>query len=154
MRLNPIVFSRLRPLLGAVVFMALVAGVASSLTSAGCQKKAASTAIRKPDATYTVRGRVEMLPSKDKPQAEFMLHHEPIPTFKRPDGKLGMDEMTMPFPVGAASLEGVAIGDKVEVDFGVWNRSDRPGIEKFELLSIRKLPADSELRFGKPAGNP
>lgn len=148
-------FLRLRPVLGAVVFLSVGFGVVS-IVPAGCTSRQASPppapTSRKPDDTYTVRGKVEMLPSPAKPQAEFMLHHEPIPTFKRPDGKLGMDEMAMPFPVGSVNLDGIAVGDKVEVEFGVWNRSDRPGFEKFELLTIRKLPEDTELRFAPPKG--
>jgi len=149
------IFLRLRPVLGAVVFLSVGFGLVSGCTTRSSSPSPAA-ASRKPDDTYVVRGKVEMLPSAAKPQAEFMLHHEPIPTFKRPDGKLGMEEMSMPFPVGSVKLDGIAVGDTVEVEFGVWNRTDRPGFEKFELLTIRKLPEDTELRFAPPkaAGKP
>lgn len=105
-----------------------------------------------PDDTYTVRGVVESVPSPDRPTAEFFVRHEAIDGFKNPDGSRGMNSMTMPFPLGkGVSLEGIAPGDKVEFVMAVWTR---PGHRGYEIRKIAKLPADTELRFGKANPKP
>jgi Cu/Ag efflux protein CusF len=65
------------------------------------------------------------------------------------DGKLGMDAMTMPFPLAkGVSLVGFAAGDVVEVTFEVrWKSQPR-----FQTTKIVKLPADTEVRTGKAKG--
>lgn len=98
-----------------------------------------------PDEKYIVRGRVKMVPVKDKPQTEFVAHHEAIPDFKRLDGKLGMNEMSMPFPPAKnLDLSEIAVGDIVEIEFVVWSQ---PGKLDMETRRVTKLPADTVLRL-------
>ena len=107
-----------------------------------------------PDAVYTVRGRVEQVPAPEKPLAEFFVKHEPIDDFKNPDGTLGMDTMSMPFPLAkGVTLTGIAPGDLVEIDMAVWTK---PGSRGFEARRVTRLPPDTQLRFvraRKPAGH-
>lgn len=105
-----------------------------------------------PNDTYTVRGQVESVPSPDKPTAEFVVKHEAIDDFKNPNGTRGMNSMSMPFPLTKGlSLEGIAPGDKVEMTFVVWTT---PGQRGYEVRKITKLPADTELHFGKAKPKP
>lgn len=98
-----------------------------------------------PDHTYVVRARVEMLPVAGKPTTEFVVHHEAIPEFVGFSGEKGMESMSMPFPLAkSASLEGVKVGDAVEVTFVVWMT---PGVRGFEARQIRKLPDSTRLNF-------
>ncbi|MEO1128382.1 MAG: hypothetical protein AAFX05_01595 [Planctomycetota bacterium] len=111
---------------------------------------------------YVVRGEVVALP--DDMLSDFKVRHEAIPEYRRPDGKLGMDVMSMPFwpPVGMPesdieperiegfSLEGIEIGDKVAVTFEV--RMTDSDILDYTLVGyyatrVEKLPADTELDF-------
>lgn len=123
------------------------------LLAAGCDKPTStdSSAAHKPaDATYTVRGKVEMVPSRDKPTAEFVVLHEPIDDFVDPKGARGMNSMSMPFPLApGTSVEGIAAGDAVEITFGVWYTPDKSAIASFRATGVRKLPGDTQLRFGK-----
>jgi hypothetical protein len=95
--------------------------------------------------TYTTRGVILSLPGERVTQ-EFIVHHEEIPEYVSINGSIGMNEMAMPIPVPDPSiLEGIEIGDKVELVFG----------ERFEpdhtmgLVSITKLADDVELNLGK-----
>ena len=95
--------------------------------------------------TYTTRGIVLSLPGERVTQ-EFIVHHETIPEYISINGSIGMNEMAMPIPVpDKRVLEGIAVGDKVELVFG----------ERFEpnhkmgLISITKLPKDTELNLGE-----
>ena len=86
--------------------------------------------------TYTVKGRVEQLPDPRVPGSMFQVHHEDIPGFVRQDGTLGMNAMTMPFPPApGVSLEGLSVGDEVELTFEVlWDR-----IPPQQATAVRKL---------------
>jgi len=95
--------------------------------------------------TYTVRGVVVSMPG-DKATQQFIVHHEEIPDYQSINGSVGMREMAMPIPVPDPSvLDGIAVGDKVELTFG----------ERFEpdhamgLVSISKLEDDVDLDLGK-----
>lgn len=95
--------------------------------------------------TYTTRAVVLSLPGERVTQ-EFIVHHETIPDYRSINGSIGMNEMAMPIPVPDTSvLEGISIGDKVEIVFG----------ERFEpdhamgVISITKLPADTALTLGQ-----
>ena len=95
--------------------------------------------------TYTTRAIVLSLPGERVTQ-EFIVHHETIPEYISINGSIGMNEMAMPIPVPDKSvLEGIAVGDKVELIFG----------ERFEpnhkmgLISITKLPEDAKLNLGE-----
>lgn len=101
-----------------------------------------------PLATYSVRGVVIALPDpsrKGSPDLEF--HHEAIPQLKDRDGNVvGMGEMTMPFPLAdGVSLEGVKVGDKLDVTFVVdWSRAPVHRITAWKML-----PDETELDFKK-----
>ena len=115
-----------------------------ALVLSGCDHASSTTP---PDAVYTVRGQVEQVPAKDQPLAEFVVKHEPIDTFKNPNGTLGMDTMSMPFPPAPGlDVSRFAAGDIVEMDLAVWTT---PGQRGYELRRVVKLPADTALRFGK-----
>jgi hypothetical protein len=66
-----------------------------------------------------------------------------------------MNTMTMPFPVAAElSLEGIAIGDKVELTFEVRFDTEKDSPVSYEATEVVKLPAETELDFSplpKPA---
>jgi Cu/Ag efflux protein CusF len=94
--------------------------------------------------TYTVRGEVRGLPEADNPASSFRVRHEAIPEFVDPEGEArGMEAMTMPFPVEPEQIEGLAVGDPVEMTFQV----DWEGSPALAVLEIRKLPPGTELSF-------
>ena len=94
------------------------------------------------EMTYYVRGIVVELPSE---RGDLVIRHESIPEFMNIKGEIvGMSSMQMPFPLGAeASLEGIAVGDKVrfvlEVD---WAPS-------YSIVEISTLAPETELDFSK-----
>jgi Cu/Ag efflux protein CusF len=114
------------------------------LLAAGCGGQAGKTG----GHTYTVRARVQQLPSQG---SGLYLEHEPIDNYVARSGKVeGMDSMTMPFPVGKdVSLEGIQPGDVVEVQLHIdWEEEDLP----VEITALRELPRDTPLEFR--AANP
>lgn len=92
---------------------------------------------------YTVRGIVRQLPSPGDPASDFYLEHEAIPGFVGRDGQAsGMDSMTMPFELAkGVSLEGVAIGDPVEVRLHVDWSADLAVV----VTALEELPAGTRL---------
>ncbi|MBX3404781.1 MAG: copper-binding protein [Phycisphaeraceae bacterium] len=128
-----------------LISVALVACGVGILALLSCRREPASAqaARPEPDAVYTVRGRVLMLPEAGKPMSDLQIHHEPIDTLVNPNGTVGMPAMIMPFPVAkGVSLEGLAVGDAVEFTFAHWTK---PGQRGYEVTTIRKLPADTAL---------
>ncbi|HYG70643.1 MAG TPA: copper-binding protein [Anaeromyxobacteraceae bacterium] len=127
-----------------------VLAAALTLLATGCQKEAAPPggAVHR----YTVRGEVVQL--RDGPPRELMLRHEAIDDFvDRTGAVVGMNAMTMPFPVEAAlPLDGIAPGDKVRVRFSMdWEKS------RMAVESVEELPPDTALEFRKarpPAAAP
>ncbi len=108
---------------------------------------------RTPDTYSGIRGEITQLPDSTVPGSELKIHHEQIRDFKTKDGTIsvtkegiaGMRSMTMPFPLGeGVSLDSFSIGDKVSFDFVVNWGNNRPA---WEITSIEKLPADTELDF-------
>lgn len=92
-----------------------------------------------------IKGRITAVPIEDSPTVrDLRIHHENMPNFKGKTGKLGMNAMTMPFPLGeGVTLDGFAIGDAVEFDFEVdWEASP-----PYWVTAMRKLPADTKLEF-------
>ncbi|MCB1032420.1 MAG: copper-binding protein [Acidobacteria bacterium] len=114
------------------------------VAAAGCSGEKPSGT---PPATYTVRGMVRELPQADRPTSEFAVRHEPIDDFVNPAGKVvGMDSMTMPFPIAKGlDLEGFAIGDPIEMTLVV----DWDGDQPVQVTEVRELPPDTELEFRK-----
>ncbi len=94
-------------------------------------------------AEYTVRGQVVSLPTAND---DLMVHHEAIPEYRSAAG-MGMDVMTMPFPLGEGiSLDGIEPGDIVNLTFSVdYNENWSP--TAYRLTMIEELPADTELDF-------
>lgn len=143
-----------------VLVLGLLASMAGgALWLGACERpqgKPAAPAVVEPspgDGVYTVRGRIERLPEPRNPRSALRIHHEHIPTFKGRDGnvhqnrngKPGMLEMSMEFPVGPGVELGTLVpGDPVEFTFEVkWN-SPPPG---YVLTGIRRLPSDTKLEL-------
>lgn len=97
---------------------------------------------------YVVRGEVVRLPSAAEPAAEFMVRHEAIPHYRASGSKLGMNTMTMPFPVGPdLSLEGVQVGDKIELTFEVRFDTEKDRPIAYHATEVLKLPPETVLDF-------
>lgn len=95
--------------------------------------------------TYTTRGQVVQLPDPANPGTGLTLNHEAVDQFMDRQGEIvGMDPMSMPFPVAKdVSLEGIQVSDVVEFKLHVdW--SQEPAAE---ITEIRKLPAGTKLDF-------
>lgn len=128
----------------AIAVGALLSGV---LAQAGCTRSEPPPP--KPDAVYTVRGRIEQLPEPGAARSTIQIFHEPIPSFVRPDGTLGMNAMAMPFPVAPGlSLDGFTVGDIVEF---TWEHR-KTGSPRYQMTAIRKLPADTVLDLERRPG--
>lgn len=125
---------------GRVVFALALAALLPTLplTLPGCDRTPAPAA----GPTHTVRAKVMGLPTANDPSSAFTLLHEDIPGWLAPDGSKGMHSMQMPFPVArGVSLDGVALGDKVEVTV----RQFMSGPTPYEVSALRKLPPDTKL---------
>jgi hypothetical protein len=97
--------------------------------------------------SYIVRGEVISVPQAGKPGTELIVKHEPIDTFRNASGQtVGMSTMGMPFTPGkGVSLEGIEPGDKIEMR---WVLQWKPEAKEY-IESRRKLPAETQLRFGE-----
>lgn len=96
-----------------------------------------------PDASYEVQGIVQRLPAE--PDNSLYVRHEAIDDFRDAQGEVvGMDSMTMPFPVAeGVSLEGIEPGDAVAFTFEIrWHTQPR-----FQVTKVRELPAGTEIEF-------
>lgn len=92
---------------------------------------------------YTVRGRVLQLPDGSL-GSDFRVYHEPIPEYVSISGARGMEAMPMPFTVNdPAVLEGVRVGDVVEIIYG---ETHRPKVRQ-GVIAVTVLPADTRLSF-------
>jgi Cu/Ag efflux protein CusF len=118
---------------------ALAAAMASLLAASACRGDA-------PGERYTVRGAVENL-TEAQGQPVALIHHEAIPDFVDGYGeKRTMMSMAMAFGIErGVSLDGIAVGDKVEVTFAV----DRERYPSFHITALRELPADTELTLSR-----
>src|SRR5688500_15532130 len=97
----------------------------SAKTPATPPKDTVAPAAPAAHAVYGVAGRVTQVPDPKNPTTECRVRHERIPDFKNAKGEvIGMNEMEMPFPIGDGThlVEGIAVGDLVEITFGVWNQ--------------------------------
>jgi len=102
-----------------------------------------------PPEVYRVRGLVRQLPSA--PAGEIHVRHEAIPDFKTEDGEVvGMDSMTMPFPLADTALAaGLEAGDRIEMEFEVRWDGDYPLL----ITALEKLPPDTRLAFEESEGD-
>lgn len=111
-------------------------------------------AAARPMDLYIVRGRIESLPDPAVPTSEFVAYHEPIDNFKNASGEeVGMDSMSMPFPVGRhVPLDGFGVGDLVEIEFVA--RYTPEGLGRWWIVRLQHLPKETELRTGeaRPTG--
>ena len=113
------------------------------------EQQAAQTGEQAPQPdVYTVRGVVEKLPQADGPDKSLYVRHQAIAVYKDRSGNVvGMESMTMPFPVGpTVSLDGIAPGDPVEFTFEmVWEPQGR-----YQITALHELPADTQIEFDMP----
>lgn len=93
---------------------------------------------------YEVRGEVTRLPSAGVDA--LSVRHEAMPGFVGIDGEVvGMESMTMPFPVGeGVELDGVEVGDKVGFTLEVEWEGDPP----YRITRVEELGADTVLDLG------
>lgn len=105
------------------------------LAAPACGKKTSSER-----RAYTVRGEVAKLPPPKG--TEIYIHHEAMPEFVNAFGeKSGMMSMSMGFGLGDVSIEGLAVGDKVEIGF-VSDWDHKPALR---LTKLTKLPPETAL---------
>jgi len=121
-----------------------------AIIAAGCpqgQTNGKPEAVASDAKTYVVRGEVISVPQEGKPGTQFIVKHEPIDNYSDAGGRIvGMDTMGMPFTPGRdVSLEGIRPGDKIEMS---WVLQWKPEAKEY-LESVRKLPAETQLKFGK-----
>jgi len=97
---------------------------------------------------YTTRAILTRLPTATEPD-ELLARHEAIPEYRQTSGRYGMNVMTMPFPLPSSgvSLEGLTVGDPVEIRFAVTYSADYSSLKGYVVRSIERLPADTELDF-------
>jgi len=100
---------------------------------------------RESGRTYTVRGQVVQLPDPNNPGTGLSINHEAVDGFVGRDGeRVGMDPMSMAFPVAAkVPLEGLQVGDVIEFKLHV----DWGAQPEVEIVEIRELPAGTKLVF-------
>ncbi len=128
------------------------AGGALLLALAACAPQRAAPSAGGDARIYEVRGEVVRLPDPAEPMSDLALRHEAIDRFVGMDGEVvGMDSMTMPFPVAPdVPLAGIAVGDKVRFTLRVdWDEEPF-----YQITRLEKLPAETQLHFGPaaPAG--
>jgi hypothetical protein len=88
---------------------------------------------------------VVRLPDSADSGVGFYVRHEAIDDFKDTEGAVvGMDAMTMQFPLSDPSLlEGLAVGDKVELTYLV----DWQGDPMQDVGAVTRLSPEVELEF-------
>lgn len=108
-----------------------------ALAAIACGKKDEAPAGK----SYTVRGSIDSIPADGK---TLYIKHEAIPGFVNAMGKSStMESMVMGFAVDAVSIEGLAVGDILELQF----HTDWKAKPALRLDKITKLPADTALEF-------
>lgn len=136
---------------GDAIAAALIAVVI--VGAPGCERREADPpANAKADSVqkhvYTVRGVVAQVPDPTDPRTEFKVRHEAIPHFLGQGGELGMDTMTMPFPLATGlSLAGLAAGDTIELTFEVDYDSSAQKLIDYRATAFKALPPGTALDF-------
>lgn len=140
-------------LMAGLFFVAGLLLATGSLVSCGRDDAGAPIWKRKPaDKVYTTRALVESLPDPKKPTAQFVVHHEAIDEFENPGGARGMNAMIMPMNTPAElDLSAVKVGDKIEMDLSVWYAEDAKRIAFYQATRVKKLPAETVLKFERAA---
>jgi hypothetical protein len=94
---------------------------------------------------YTVRGRVAQLPEPGNASSGFVVAHQAVDDFVDRQGEVvGMDPMTMSFPLGPqVSLAGLAVNDPVEFTL----HADWAAAPPVRITSLHKLPAGTPIVF-------
>jgi Cu/Ag efflux protein CusF len=126
-----------------------IIAILCTIMAAGCSRGKTNehpAATASEAQTYVIRGEVISVPQANKPGTEFIVKHEPIDNFRSATGQIvGMNTMGMPFTPGhGVSLEGIKPGDKIEM---TWVLQWKPEAKEY-VESVRKLPAETQLRFG------
>lgn len=96
---------------------------------------------------YDVRGIVVAMPRPGDEDRVMMVRHEAIPNYRGSHGAIGMDVMSMAFPVAYdVDLDDITIGTKVALTFYVDHREDH--VPKwYEVIEIEALDPSVELDF-------
>lgn len=125
----------MRPLFTRLCLL-ILALLAPLLPSACAQKSG-------PVDRYDVRAEVMQLP--EGPNLDLLIRHEAIDGFADRDGKkVGMDPMSMPFPVAeGVSLAGLKVGDVIRCTLEVDWQQRSP----VKISALEKLPAGTRLTF-------
>lgn len=136
----------------------LAGGVVVTAPLQGCSKGAHEAEVIDEGlvADYTVRGRVADLPDPARPASDFKVYHEPIPSWKRNFNQppVGMNAMQMPFPPSSPEvIEGIAVGDVVEVLFRVSYDREDGALMGWKAVRVTKLPPDTKLVFEQDDDN-
>ena len=125
---------------------------AGALLALACATPQHETDLGPADASYELRGEVQQVRAGGpRRRTELTIHHQSVPGFVDREGKVvGMDSMTMPFPVArGVSTTAIAPGDKVAFRFEVrWNEDPVTLI-----TSLQKLPPDTAIDY-RPAAPP
>lgn len=123
-----------------------LAGCGQGETAGGSGPSAGSTDQQAPTHRYTTRGRIQMLPSPDRPASSLTILHEPIDNFVNREGEVvGMSSHAMGFPTVAdgVDLSPYAVGDAVEFTFEVtWGES-----ATIVVTDVRPMPQGQTLSF-------
>jgi len=131
--------------LASLALSLLVVSLAACGGGGGENEQAETTPPTAAPDVYTVQGIIEKLPQADGPDRSVYIHHQAIPGYKNKDGEIvGMQSMTMPFPVGPdVSLEDIMPGDPVEFTFEMaWEPQGH-----YEITAIRELPPGTAVDF-------
>ncbi len=133
----------------AAVFCSALVGAGMVLSGCGKPAPASASGPSAPQRhVYTVRAIIVRLPPPGERNPEIVARHEAMPHFVGQDGRLGMDTMTMPFPVApSCSLDGLAPGDKVELTFEVDFDEREKQLLGYRATRAGKLPPDAALDF-------
>lgn len=126
----------------------IAAAVCCALASACKKQDTAAEQSQAEVVRYTTRGQVAEVPAAGDPRKAFRVRHEAIPEYRRVDGTLGMNTMTMEFPLAeGVSLEGLEVGDVVRLTFEVEYDPGFAKLRGYKAVEVAELPADTELDF-------
>lgn len=131
---------------GLSILLAGLLVAATALLPTGCG--GAKPEEPKPNIiAYTVRGTIMQLPQADRPAAEFVVRHEPVPSYMLGGQVVGMKSMQMPFPLEEGlSLRGLDVWQPIELTFEV-EYDEKGSPVNIQAVSVKPLPSDTVLHF-------